>query len=1059
MVARRLLIFSPRSPLLPSGAEVATRALVARLVAGGSEAIWISGGAGPGGAVEGEVPGAGLAHWSRSAPDFSAWISRFRPTAVFGLLGWIRRSAAAARALGTGAVGLVHLPGDLAEARRQAELFDLLAVCSEALVRQADGFRRVVVLHPPLGDPARYLAAPVVRPRAPLRVGLINVLEGKGSRTFHALARRFAPEVARGEIAWFGVRGGYGRQDCEEPAPSGVVYLPPSVPVAGAYAELDLLLVPSLAESFGMVAREASANGIPVLASDLPGLREALGDAGELLPSGDLDGWEQAIRRLLEPEAFARAAARATSRVEAWRQTEELEAEAFGRALEELERTKEPKMRDKPPSPTWREKQTKRAQDLADRRPAPPPFVPGRPRPKSSSPATFSPAPLPPAPPLPPVSRPEITLRRVAVLTRRFWPPEQGGEMALRGLVDDLRALVPGAEVLVCYSVGSEAPAGALGLGVEVRFCPGASPEELVAAASAWSPDLAFAHDAGLWEAAALGLPCRKVALVHYWTGILREPNRAHADRAPVPGAVATLRGFDGVAANSTYTRDLLLGLGVPAERIAVVRPGITEEAVAGGRGAGGEAAGPVVVLGSAKMRPEVLAALRQAFPVRVVAYDRGSGSELLSPGELSSLFAGASCLAHPTFLSESYCRAALEALASGLPVVYSALGNLPRMVGRGAGLPLALEASPAEWVAAVTRAWHGPERERMAPLARRRGSILLDLVSPRRDLSTLLERLSGGRLPGRSTVVAVPNYPGVQVAADHLARVAGVRLAQGTVPQGDAVLLGSFSKAWIDELEAGRRPGRRVGLWWHSDLAQSDFSGEPIWLARVVELLEAGRLDLLLPTARSLFEVLRARGLPAAWLPDVFSDELEPQVDPPAPKTLRIALLSAAGARKNHATALGAAAIAGAEVLAFPSLLARPEIAALVAALRVRVVSKEVPIGDKAGARRLLSEATASVAVSHAETFCYQAAESIAAGAPVLGSGAVPVLARIEGDDGISVLPDPSDCAEIARRLLLLHHEPALRERVLRAQRIALEETALVHSLIADRALEELER
>ncbi len=74
------------------------------------------------------------------------------------------------------------------------------------------------------------------------------------------------------------------------------------------YAQTKILLTPSkVEEAWGRVASEAQYNGIPVLASDIGGLPEAVGPGGVLIdPSGPIELWVETLRRLWNDDAFYR---------------------------------------------------------------------------------------------------------------------------------------------------------------------------------------------------------------------------------------------------------------------------------------------------------------------------------------------------------------------------------------------------------------------------------------------------------------------------------------------------------------------------------------------------------------------------------------------------------------------------------------------------------------------------------------------------------------------------------------------------------------------------------
>ena len=74
--------------------------------------------------------------------------------------------------------------------------------------------------------------------------------------------------------------------------------------MAAFYPNLDVLVVPSLnsTESFGLVQVEAMLNGVPCVASDLPGVRQPvrMTGMGEIAPVGDAAGLADALLQVLE---------------------------------------------------------------------------------------------------------------------------------------------------------------------------------------------------------------------------------------------------------------------------------------------------------------------------------------------------------------------------------------------------------------------------------------------------------------------------------------------------------------------------------------------------------------------------------------------------------------------------------------------------------------------------------------------------------------------------------------------------------------------------------------
>jgi glycosyltransferase involved in cell wall biosynthesis len=116
----------------------------------------------------------------------------------------------------------------------------------------------------------------------------------------------------------------------------------PDADLARSYEEADLLLLPSRSETYGMVVTEALARGIPVVASDVGGVPEAMGHGadgarpGVLVPREDPAALGDALRAWLG-DADLRRRLRQTARerresLPDWSRTTAAVADALVRA-------------------------------------------------------------------------------------------------------------------------------------------------------------------------------------------------------------------------------------------------------------------------------------------------------------------------------------------------------------------------------------------------------------------------------------------------------------------------------------------------------------------------------------------------------------------------------------------------------------------------------------------------------------------------------------------------------------------------------------------------------
>ena len=102
-----------------------------------------------------------------------------------------------------------------------------------------------------------------------------------------------------------------------------VIAEPTDADIARLYAGATAFVFPSLYEGFGFPPLEAMARGCPVLASDIPSLREVAGD-GALLLALDETAWSEGIRRIVSDQGLRndlRERGRRNVERYSWRQT------------------------------------------------------------------------------------------------------------------------------------------------------------------------------------------------------------------------------------------------------------------------------------------------------------------------------------------------------------------------------------------------------------------------------------------------------------------------------------------------------------------------------------------------------------------------------------------------------------------------------------------------------------------------------------------------------------------------------------------------------------------
>ena len=237
-----------------------------------------------------------------------------------------------------------------AETVRRARAIVVIGRHMAAYVEQHLGHRPHVI-HPPIYPQAASLQA---RRFDSGEVLMVNPCAVKGIGIFLAVARHF-PLLPFAALAGWGTTGEDRRQLAALP---NIRIVETALKIDDVLDRARILLMPSLwYEGFGLIAMEAMLRGVPVIASDSGGLKEAKEGTGFVLPvapvvrylpefdevhmpkpvipAQDLEPWIAALQTLTT-DADAYAAESARSREHATNFVSQLDAADFARLLDRL---------------------------------------------------------------------------------------------------------------------------------------------------------------------------------------------------------------------------------------------------------------------------------------------------------------------------------------------------------------------------------------------------------------------------------------------------------------------------------------------------------------------------------------------------------------------------------------------------------------------------------------------------------------------------------------------------------------------------------------------------
>lgn len=200
---------------------------------------------------------------------------------------------------------------------REANTKVLCVYNSQWIQKDRDYPHESIVLRPPV-NPERFKD---INYNANGYITLVNCNADKGALIFQNIAR------AMPDKKFLAVKGAHGPQ--LNIKAKNLVQWECQDDIREVLKETSFLLIPSIYESYGRIGIEAMACGIPVIATDTPGLKESLGRHGTFVSRNHIPAWMHAIRRLEQASPFERAIRAESSKIYAVRLWE--------RSLNELE--------------------------------------------------------------------------------------------------------------------------------------------------------------------------------------------------------------------------------------------------------------------------------------------------------------------------------------------------------------------------------------------------------------------------------------------------------------------------------------------------------------------------------------------------------------------------------------------------------------------------------------------------------------------------------------------------------------------------------------------------